>query len=72
MTHLARQPARALAATLLSGTALLASSVTGPRHPAPLHRAQLVALGDLSVRLVRAGRGTPVILIHGYGESLLS
>jgi pimeloyl-ACP methyl ester carboxylesterase len=72
MMLLTHRPTRIVAATLLSGTALLASSATDQRHTAPAHRAQSVSLGSLRVRLVRAGRGTPVVLIHGYGESLMS
>lgn len=72
MRLLAHRSTRVIAATLLSGAALLASSATDQRHPAPAHRARFVSLGNLRVRLVRAGRGTPVVLIHGYGESLMS
>lgn len=72
MTPLARRPARIVIAALLSGAALLAYSAVDGRHSTATHRAISVSLGNLDIRVVRAGSGTPVLLLHGYGESLLS
>jgi pyruvate dehydrogenase E2 component (dihydrolipoamide acetyltransferase) len=63
---------RVTGAALLCGIALLALSSTDGRESAPLLRASTVSIGDLRLRFVRAGAGTPVVLLHGYGESLLS
>ncbi|HEX6644815.1 MAG TPA: alpha/beta fold hydrolase [Gemmatimonadales bacterium] len=39
----------------------------------PPHRAEWLAAGDVKVRAVRLGRGdTTLVLLHGYGESLMS
>jgi pimeloyl-ACP methyl ester carboxylesterase len=44
-----------------------------PRHPRPPHRAEMLQAGDVRVRAVRAGRGdTTFVLIHGFGEHLLT
>lgn len=39
---------------------------------APAHRAGYVHAGPLALRYVRAGRGPTVVLVHGFGESLMS
>ena len=42
------------------------------RH-APAHHAEWLTAGDVHLRTLRAGEGdTTVLLLHGYGESLLS
>jgi len=60
---------------LVTGSAALAvlllTSGPGKRRPAP-HRAQRVAAGRLQLRAVRAGHGPSLILLHGYGESLVA
>jgi pimeloyl-ACP methyl ester carboxylesterase len=67
-----RTPARLAGAVLLSAAALLALSSTGRRERTPSHRARTATIGDLHLRFVRSGAGLPVVLLHGYGESLLS
>ena len=63
---------RVVGAALFCGTALLALSSTDGTESTPALRASTAAVGDLRLRFVRAGSGTPVILLHGFGESLLS
>ncbi len=41
------------------------------RRPAP-HRATYLEVGALRLRAVRAGSGPAVLLLHGFGESLIS
>jgi len=53
----------------------VAIAVVGDQHDRnrPLHQAEWLAAGDVLVRTVRAGRGdTTLLLLHGYGESLIS
>lgn len=41
--------------------------------PAPTHHAARLAAGNLTLRAVRAGQGRPtLLLLHGYGESLVT
>lgn len=43
------------------------------RSRAPQHRAEWLQAGDVSLRTLRAGHGdTTLLLLHGFGESLLS
>jgi pimeloyl-ACP methyl ester carboxylesterase len=64
---------RIAGAALLCGAALLVlSSTDGREAAAPTLRARSASVGDLRLRYIRAGSGTPVVLLHGYGESLLS
>jgi pimeloyl-ACP methyl ester carboxylesterase len=63
---------RLAGASLVCGAALLALSSTDGRETPPHLRASTATLGELRVRFVRAGAGTPVVLLHGYGESLLA
>jgi pimeloyl-ACP methyl ester carboxylesterase len=56
--------ALAIALTLLNG---------GPiRPPHPVHVAGRLRVEGLELRSVRSGRGPTVVLLHGYGESLMS
>jgi pimeloyl-ACP methyl ester carboxylesterase len=67
----ARTAARAGLAVL--ATALVVAIATSTRVlRAPTHRAGYVRTGAISLRYVRAGRGPTVVLVHGFGESLLS
>jgi pimeloyl-ACP methyl ester carboxylesterase len=50
---------------------LLATSAREPAGEAPL-RAFTIRAGDLTLRAVRAGHGPPIVLLHGYGETLLA
>jgi pimeloyl-ACP methyl ester carboxylesterase len=63
---------RVAGAALCCGVALLALSSTDGRQTRPPHRAGTVQVGALRLRFVRAGSGVPVVLLHGYGESLLA
>jgi pimeloyl-ACP methyl ester carboxylesterase len=65
---LARSGLVVLAAAL---AVVFLTSGPGRRTPAP-HRAVRITAGDLTLRAVRAGRGPTVILLHGYGESLVA
>ncbi|HXE57284.1 MAG TPA: alpha/beta hydrolase [Gemmatimonadales bacterium] len=57
----------------LLGVALLLVTADRVHRSTPRHVAERLRAGDVHVRAVRAGRGdTTVVLIHGYGESLLS
>jgi len=67
---MARATRVAAACLIVAATVVLASS-DGART-APQHRAFRVRAGPLSLRAVRAGRGDPVILLHGFGESLIA
>ena len=67
------------AARLRVGVALLAASATaatftasGGRTPDERLTSSTIRVGGLALRLVRAGRGTPIVLLHGFGESLTS
>ena len=42
------------------------------RRARPNHAAHQVMAGGLQLRYVRAGRGPAVVLLHGYGESLIA
>jgi pimeloyl-ACP methyl ester carboxylesterase len=58
------------ATTVLAG--LMTSGHEGGPAARPPHRAFTVRADGLMLRAVRAGEGPTVMLIHGYGESLLS
>jgi pimeloyl-ACP methyl ester carboxylesterase len=68
-------PRARLRAALAGAGALLAvfllTSGPGSRQAAP-HRALRVSAGGLELRAVRAGRGPSLVLLHGYGESLIA
>jgi len=53
---------------------LLALSLRGRDRPAPaVHRAEWLAAGDVHVRAARFGSGdTTLVLLHGFGESLMA
>jgi 2-hydroxy-6-oxonona-2,4-dienedioate hydrolase len=63
---------RILVAAAVSTASLLVISSLGRRPTTAPHRARLVSVGPLTLRVVRAGSGPTVVLIHGYGESLIS
>ena len=59
-----------IASLLLVGTLVVTDR---PRHPRPPHRAELLQAGETRVRALRAGTGdTTLVLLHGYGEHLLT
>jgi 4,5:9,10-diseco-3-hydroxy-5,9,17-trioxoandrosta-1(10),2-diene-4-oate hydrolase len=60
---------------LIVGLVLLAglTLTDRPRTPRPPHQAELLQAGDARVRALRAGAGdTTLVLLHGYGEHLLT
>jgi pimeloyl-ACP methyl ester carboxylesterase len=63
---------RVAGAVVACGAALLALSSTDGREATPSLRASTASVGEFRLRFVRTGTGTPVLLLHGYGESLLS
>lgn len=65
-------PFRVAIAAALSAASLLIISSVGRRPTPPAHRARLISIGPLTLRVVRAGQGPAVVLVHGYGESLIS
>lgn len=60
----------AAAVVVLAVVAL--SSGRAPRHAEPVRTALRVDAGEVTLRVARGGRGTPVVMLHGYGESLMS
>jgi len=51
----------------------LTATLDRPRNSHPTHRAEWLVAGDAPLRSVRAGQGEPtLVLIHGFGESLLT
>ena len=59
----------------LTAVALVAIGLIGDRRDRlrPLHQAEWLAAGDVMVRTVRAGQGdTTLLMLHGFGESLVS
>lgn len=63
---------RALLAVAIVVTAALVFSTGGDHDPAPFHRALMVSGDGVRLRAARAGQGPTVVLLHGFGESLLS
>jgi pyruvate dehydrogenase E2 component (dihydrolipoamide acetyltransferase) len=62
-----------LAATLVVALGALLATRSDSRNPAsPPHRAARVDAGAVTLRAIRAGSGPSVVLLHGYGESLMS
>jgi pimeloyl-ACP methyl ester carboxylesterase len=64
----------AVAAIAAGALVVLARSSTRPAAPAAgtRHQAFRVDAGAVHLRAVRAGSGQTVVLLHGYGESLLA
>lgn len=60
------------ASAVVTATVLIALAASTRLRPAPPRHAARVRAGSLTLRYVRAGRGTPVVLVHGYGESLVA
>jgi pimeloyl-ACP methyl ester carboxylesterase len=57
---------------VLLGAVVIAGTRDRPTSQ-PLHQSEWLQAGDVTVRAVRLGRGdTTLVLLHGYGESLLS
>jgi pimeloyl-ACP methyl ester carboxylesterase len=67
------RPVIRIAVTVLCCTSVLfAQSATDGRQAKPSLHASMAQVAALRLRFVRAGMGMPVVLLHGYGESLLS
>lgn len=67
-----RWPRAHVAAATVLAALLIAVAASSRVRAGARHHAAYVGVGDLRLRFVRAGRGTPVVLLHGYGESLLA
>ena len=63
---------RLVAAVAIVGGGMLVVSSSGRLRTPPRHTAIRVRAGRVALRAVRAGRGPSVVLLHGYGESLLA
>jgi pimeloyl-ACP methyl ester carboxylesterase len=61
-----------LATAAAAGGFILVSSERKDRPQEPPHEAVWVPSGELRLRAVRAGSGRTLVLLHGYGESLLA
>ena len=61
-----------LGGAAVAAAVLIALATSSNTRHSPAHRAQYVQVRSLTLRYVRAGRGTPVVLIHGYGESMMA
>lgn len=61
----------AVAIVIVAAAATLLRS-SGDQPAAPFHRAIRVSAGPVTLRAVRAGSGPAVVLLHGFGESLMS
>jgi len=59
-----------VAGALLAAATAATFTASGGRLPAFRLRPAMVRAGRLELRTVRSGRGTPVVLLHGFGESL--
>lgn len=58
---------------LVAAVSLIAFATSArQRRARPDHVAHQVMAGGLRLRYVRAGRGPAVVLLHGYGESLIA
>jgi pimeloyl-ACP methyl ester carboxylesterase len=68
----AARPLRTAFAVVAAAAPLLATSTRERAHSAGSLRTITVRAGNLTLRAVRAGQGTPLVLLHGYGESLLA
>ena len=65
--------AHVLAAVLLALGLIVIATSTRTRTPPPRHAARYADVSDgRRLRYVRAGTGPAVVLVHGYGESLIA
>ncbi len=67
-----RWPRAHVAAAVTLAASVIALATSNRFRPGPRHKAQWVAVGSLRLRYVRSGHGETVVLLHGYGESLLA
>jgi pyruvate dehydrogenase E2 component (dihydrolipoamide acetyltransferase) len=70
-TALSTARVRVASALVLASAAALTFTGSGGRLPASRLRPLIVHSGSLNLRVVRDGRGVPVVLVHGFGESLV-
>jgi len=61
-----------LLVALAAAALLFASSRRRGNLASPAHHATWVAAGTLRLRALVAGAGRPIVLLHGYGESLVA
>lgn len=59
-------------APLVAATASLVATTSLGTPPQPTLEAHYVRAGTVRLRYARAGHGRPVVLLHGYGESLVT
>ena len=70
---MSRWPRAHLVLALLATISLIAlATSTRPRRVRPDLQAQRVTAAGLGLRYVRAGRGVTVVMVHGFGESLVA
>lgn len=70
---MSRWPRAHLLIAMAAAVSLIALATSArQRRPRPSHAARQVRAGALRLRYVRAGHGLPVVLLHGYGESLIA
>jgi pimeloyl-ACP methyl ester carboxylesterase len=66
------KPRAHVAAALLVAIGLIVLATSTRQHSGPRHHAAYVDLPGIRLRYVRAGRGPTMVLLHGYGESLIA
>jgi hypothetical protein len=71
VTGAATRSRRAALAAVVALAPLLVTSAHERSGRARLQASRVLA-GKLALRVVRAGHGTALVLLHGYGESLLA
>ena len=69
---MSKWPRAHVAAAVLLAATVVALATSSRFRPGPRHAAQWLTVGALRLRYVRSGQGEPIVLLHGYGESLLA
>jgi pimeloyl-ACP methyl ester carboxylesterase len=64
--------ARVAGALTIAGAAALVFTATDAGLPAARLQPVSVRAGSLALRVVRSGRGEAIVLVHGFGESLVT
>lgn len=68
----ARPRLHAAAAVVIALFLVVLATSARPPHPAPRLRAAYVEAGALRIRYARGGTGPVIVLVHGFGESLVA